>query len=92
MFLDRAEKNMADYHTKHHSIKHHQNVRSKYVWDHSPSPLDTTPITGLQGCVGARPRTPDRQTVMTSAKHDDSVRAERQMTNSVHSYNSAYIN
>ena len=33
IFWDKSENNMADYHTKHHSVQHHLMVRHKYVQD-----------------------------------------------------------
>ena len=30
-YWEKAEKNLADYHTKNHSAKHHLEVRNKYV-------------------------------------------------------------
>ena len=31
IYWDCGDKNLADYHTKHHSPKHHKNVRHKYI-------------------------------------------------------------
>lgn len=31
IYWDRGANNLADYHTKHHSPSHHQNVRPKYI-------------------------------------------------------------
>ena len=30
---ERCDANNSDYHTKHHPIKHHRNIRSRYVLD-----------------------------------------------------------
>ena len=50
---DENDPNLADYHTKHHSIKHHKNVRNTYVRDSAMNFISSlrhsTAI--LRGCV-----------------------------------------
>ena len=77
---------MADYHTKHHSTKHHQEIRSQYVWDKVPDDFDTTSTSSSQGFVGAQLRTTEGRTQVTSAQHNDPVFEDRIKTNLVHSY------
>ena len=72
-FWEPSEKNKADYRTKHHGVKHHQEIRHQYVWDKNPVYFDLMTPTGLQGCVGVQLWTPTTQTQATSAKYDDSV-------------------
>ena len=60
-YWNESKKNIADYHTKHHAINHHQEVRHQYVRDKTS---DTQ--SDLQGCAGVGTRARDRQTRMTS--------------------------
>ena len=74
IFWKKSAENIADYHTKHHSTRHHQEVRSQYVWDRPV--LNHTSISDTQGCVGVRIRTPAGRSDMTSltqVRSDDVV-------------------
>ena len=61
-YWNESNKNIADYHTKHHSISHHQDVRHQYVQDKTSVNMQSD----LQGCAGVGARARDRQTRMTS--------------------------
>ena len=61
-YWNESHKNIADYHTKHHAINHHQAVRGTYVQDKTSD----TMRSGLQGCAGAGTRAREGQTRMTS--------------------------
>ena len=72
MFWASSKNNKADYHTKHHGTKHHQEIRNEYVWDKPDINLTPNTTHGLQGCVGVQQRTPDRRPRVTSAQVNDS--------------------
>ena len=59
---DKSSNNKADYHTKHHPVVHHRQIRPQYVFDKSTRFQQAD----LQGCAGMWPRANIIQTSLTS--------------------------
>ena len=80
IFWESGKTNKTDYHTKHHSVQHHQDVRHQYVWDGQPPTANHLSHSDTQGCVGVHLRNSGQQITMTSASMTQSGDLDHGMT------------